>query len=124
MFLLQDYSESATIHGISYIGQRDQAWPHRLLWLGVVCCGVATAVFLSTEAYYGWQDDPILTTVRVGRPVLPVTLLLQTTALPIAELEYPAITICGQGMSTDTLDRSGLDCVTLVINTTRGWRHN
>ena len=31
--------------------------------------------------------------------------IFQTTALPIASLEYPAITICGQGMSTDTLDR-------------------
>ena len=93
--IAQDYAESATIHGISYIGQREQAWPHRLLWLLVVFGGVAVAVHLSTSAYTNWQEDPIITSVR-------------TTALPIEDLEYPAITICGQGMSTDTLDRSWL----------------
>ena len=30
---------------------------------------------------------------------------VSTTAFPIHSLEYPAITICGQGMATDTLDK-------------------
>ena len=38
---------------------------------------------MSLDAYQAWEDDPIITTVS-------------TTALPIHDLEYPAITICGQ----------------------------
>ena len=47
---------------------------------------------VSENAYKSWDNNPILTTVS-------------TTAYPIHSLEYPAITICGQGMATDTLDK-------------------
>ena len=50
------------------------------------------AAAVSRDAYQNWDDNPILTTVS-------------TTAFPIHALEYPAITICGQGMATDTLDK-------------------
>ena len=40
--------------------------------------------FLLKKAYNDWQDNPVLTSVS-------------TTAMPIAEIEFPAITICGQG---------------------------
>ena len=50
------------------------------------------AAVVSENAYKSWEDNPILTTVS-------------TTAFPIHSLEYPAITICGQGMATDTLDK-------------------
>ena len=39
---------------------------------------------LPKKAYNNWQDNPVLTSVS-------------TTAMPIAEIEFPAITICGQG---------------------------
>ena len=110
---------------------------------------VALAIYMSANAYTSWEEDPIITTVKVKSRLilkvknskcssnnLPIKLGLktenapqpwlfqfnpiqssneilglksenasQTTALPIAALEYPAITICGQGMATDTLDR-------------------
>ena len=37
---VQDYSDAATVHGVSYIFQRDQTAPHRLLWLLIVSMGV------------------------------------------------------------------------------------
>ena len=37
---VQDYSDAATVHGVSYICQRDQSAPHRLLWLLIVSMGV------------------------------------------------------------------------------------
>ena len=43
-----------------------------------------TLYFLFKKAYNDWQDNPVLTTVS-------------TTAMPISEIEFPAITICGQG---------------------------
>ena len=36
------------------------------------------------KAWNDWQDNQVLTSVS-------------TTALPISEIEFPAITICGQG---------------------------
>ena len=78
---------------------------------------VALAIFMSANAYISWDEDPIITTVKVLSRIQENTIYvsiiihdahhsdIQTTALPIASLEYPAITICGQGMATDTLDR-------------------
>ena len=72
---------------------------------------VALAIFMSANAYISWDEDPIITTVKVLSRIYENTIYgihhsdIQTTALPIASLEYPAITICGQGMATDTLDR-------------------
>jgi hypothetical protein len=59
--------------------------------------------YLSYNAYYNWQDDPIITTVS-------------TTALPINNLEYPAITICGQVRPSSLMWGNGnYICKTMVI---------
>ena len=39
-------------------------------------------------AFQAWLDTPVLTTVK-------------TSALPIKEIPFPALTICGQGMNDD-----------------------
>jgi hypothetical protein len=58
--------------------------------------------YLSYNAYYNWQDDPIITTVS-------------TTALPINNLEYPAITICGQVSPSSPIWKSeNFICQTMV----------
>ena len=59
---------------------------------------------MSLDAKRAWDDNPILTTVS-------------TTALPIHELEYPAITICGQGMASETLDKVKKTSENLQITT-------
>ena len=61
-------------------------------YLYFISVKITVAAIVSKNAYKAWEDNPILTTVS-------------TTAYPIHKLEYPAITICGQGMATDTLDR-------------------
>ena len=40
----QDYSEAATVHGVSYICQRDQSTFHRILWLVIFSMGVPKIV--------------------------------------------------------------------------------
>jgi len=44
----------------------------------------------SVEAYNDWQDNPVITTVG-------------TTAYPIQKIEFPAVTICGQGNNEEIL---------------------
>ena len=88
----QDYSEAATIHGISYIGERGQVegmimimtattmtmrramlvtmmvqvFSHRLFWVFIVFGGVAFAVFLSTSAYLDWQVKVFVFVLIIG----------------------------------------------------------
>ena len=40
--------------------------------------------FVSSKVYQDWQDDPVLTTIK-------------TTTKPIRDIDFPSITICGQG---------------------------
>ena len=46
--------------------------------------------FRSIQSYLDWQASPVLTTVN-------------TTAYPVKMIEFPAVTICGQGMSDDII---------------------
>ena len=46
--------------------------------------------YWSIQAYLDWQANPVLTTVN-------------TTAYPVKSIEFPAVTICGQGMNDDVI---------------------
>lgn len=59
----------------------------RLLWLLIVLVSAGMAGYWSMEAYTEWQEFPILTSVK-------------TTGLPVTQIDYPAITICSQGSSS------------------------
>ena len=88
----EDYASRSTVHGISYITDRTVPVPDRCLWL-LICLGMAaTAVFMATTSYQAWQDDPVITT-------------LKTVAKPVAELGFPAVTICAAGQHMDTVER-------------------
>ena len=68
------------------------------------------AAVVSRNAYKAWEDNPILTTVSTTVSwkyffKSDKNNLLMCQAHPIHKLEYPAITICGQGMATNTLDK-------------------
>ena len=80
---VKDYSESTTIHGISYIFESGITALERLLWICVVCFGTGFAISLAIVAYINWKDNPVLTTIG-------------TTGHPIEKVEFPAITICAQ----------------------------
>ena len=80
---VKDYSESTTIHGISYIFESGLSALERLLWICVVCVFLGFAVGLSVQAYINWKDNQVLTTIG-------------TTGYPIEKIEFPAITVCAQ----------------------------
>ena len=41
--------------------------------------------------FLDWQDDPVITVIN-------------TTSYPISNIEYPAITICSQGLAKDIME--------------------
>ena len=48
---------------------------------------------MSLDAWHSWQDSPVLTTVG-------------TTAHPIYKIDFPAITICSQGLVQQVIDNA------------------
>ena len=56
-----------------------------MLYRVIVCIALASLGFyLIFKAYDNWKQNPVMTSV-------------QTTALPIEAIEFPAITICALG---------------------------
>ena len=50
------------------------------------------SIHSTIQTWNEWQDNPIITTIN-------------TTAYPIQNIEFPAITICSQGAAKDLLDK-------------------
>ena len=50
------------------------------------------SIHSTIQTWNEWQDNPIITTIN-------------TTAYPIQNIEFPAITICSQGTAKDLLDK-------------------
>ena len=88
-----DFAENSTTHGVAYLLERDVHSWSRVLWFCIVVSLFALAVFMIMSLYQSWQDGPITTTV-------------DNPAVPISEVEYPAITICGMGTIKDILGKA------------------
>jgi hypothetical protein len=86
--IIQEYSEYSTIQGVLYIFQINQSQVGRIFWSFVILAMLLLGTYWSVVAYSNWQDNPVLTTVK-------------NSALPIKEIEFPAVTICSQGLNTD-----------------------
>ena len=86
--IIQDYSEYSTIQGVIYIFQRNQTQIGKVFWSLVIIAMLALGTYWSVCAYQDWLDNPVMTTIK-------------TSALPIKEINFPAVTICGQGMNAD-----------------------
>jgi len=85
------YSKYTKIHGICYVFKSNSSHLRKGFWISVFLLMLVTAAEWSTNVYQGWKDQPVLTT-------------LATTAFPVNLVEFPAFTICGQGMSNDVLN--------------------
>jgi hypothetical protein len=86
----KDYSEYSTIQGVVYIFQSNQTQFGKVFWSMVIIAMLALGTYWSVCAYQDWLDNPVMTTIK-------------TSALPIKEISFPAVTICGQGMNEDIL---------------------
>ena len=82
--LVAEYADVSSIHGIRYILDRESHWCDRIIWLLVVSVTTSLAIFASVSIYKSWKDSPVLITIG-------------TSEKPIADLEFPVITICGSG---------------------------
>ena len=88
---LNEYSGVATVHGVFYAFSKDVPLLARLVWFCLVIGGLFYAFFMSFQSFENWQNNPIITT-------------LEDTNYPISEVEYPAITICSQGLNLKAVE--------------------
>ena len=87
----KEYSSATTIHGIAYLFDGHVSILERYFWAVVVCMAIYLATYQVSNLYNDWQDDPVVTT-------------LETVALPIEDIEFPAVTICPQGSRQEIVD--------------------
>jgi hypothetical protein len=88
MDLIREFSEETSIHGVFYIFEKFQSGVGKLIWITVVTFMLFLGSYWSIQAYSEWVNNPVLTTVL-------------TTAYPVKKVDFPAVTICGQGMNED-----------------------
>ena len=86
----EDYSSSSSLHGVGYILQPGQPSSARLFWTLCVAVSLTLAAYWSAMAHKDWRDKPVITS-------------LENSALPIEDVEHPAITICGQGFNLENM---------------------
>ena len=82
---VHEFASSTTIHGIAYVFDRAIKAIDNVLWFLVVCFGAGLAIYMSLDAWNTWKSAPVLTSVS-------------STGLPLRKIDFPAITICSQGL--------------------------
>ena len=86
-----EYAKLSTIHGFSYLSDSNPSGPSRIFWMIVAVLAILFTIFQMSSLRSQWKKNPVVTT-------------LDTIALPIDEIEFPAVTICPQGSIKDILD--------------------
>ena len=82
---LCQFANVTTIHGVAYVFDMTIKALDHLLWFISVCLGAGLAIHMSVDAWKTWKESPVLTSVH-------------STGLPIQNVDFPAITICSQGL--------------------------
>ena len=97
---VENFLDSSTIHGLSYISSTRKNI--RLFWIFVVLAGFLTAGYLIQQSFHSWAESPVKTTVET---------------LPISEISFPKITLCPpRNTFTDlNYDLMAIENVTLDI---------
>ena len=85
------YAEETTIHGFVYIAKEEHPIVSRLFWVIVVILALSFTTFQMLSLHQQWVENPVVTN-------------LETISLPIEQIDFPAVTICPQGLVKDVMD--------------------
>lgn len=78
---INDLTEVSTVHGLRYVLKCTSHLVDRLFWAIIVIVAFSLSLYMSVQIYTNWQASPVVTTIG-------------TNALPITDLDFPAITLC------------------------------
>ena len=80
----EEYANRATVHGISYIFDKDVPRFDRFLWLIITLGSICLALVMIYTSFTDWQDNQVVITVK-------------SLNKPISQQDFPAVTICAGG---------------------------
>ena len=80
----RQYASYSSAHGLTYLAEDGRPVMERVFWILITTLALCFTAIQTTQLYIQWKADPVVTS-------------LDTVAVPIEELEFPAVTICPQG---------------------------
>ena len=86
------FASVSSIHGVFYIFSAGISLIDRLIWTVLVIVGIVMATLLCHESYVTWMKNPVITT-------------LDDTSRSIRDINFPAITICNQGLNMVAVEK-------------------
>ena len=89
---IEYFSSRSSVHGLSYIFDRNISLFDRLLWVIICLIAAFFAIFLTYNSYTEWEDNQVITT-------------LKSSAEPVTDLQFPAFTICGAGQHMENVEK-------------------
>lgn len=79
--VFSEYSETSTVHGVRYLGERRRHWSERIWWIIAVSVSVFLCFVFIFEAWWKWTSSPVIITFA-------------DEATPISNIPFPTLTIC------------------------------
>lgn len=79
--LFSDYSETSTIHGIRYLGEKKRHWTERLWWMIAFTVSVVACAGFIYQAWIKWNNSPVIMTFT-------------EEATHVYDIPFPAVTVC------------------------------
>jgi hypothetical protein len=83
--ILREFASRSTIAGLHYAFEPNQSKFSNILWMILIIILTFFGDYTSVQNYGEWKAEPVLTT-------------LASTGLPIAEIPFPSVVICSQGV--------------------------
>ena len=90
---VKEYSDHTTIHGINYVFANFLSFNDRIFWLVIFLAGMLFSIYLSLDAFIDWRQNMIITR-------------FENSELPVTEIDFPAVTICSQGLNMDNVAKA------------------
>lgn len=87
--VFSEYSETSTVHGVRYLGERRRHWSERIWWILTVSVSVFLCVGFIFQAWWKWTTSPVIITFA-------------DEATPISNIPFPTLTICNDLMVNTT----------------------
>lgn len=87
--VFSEYSETSTVHGVRYLGERRRHWSERVWWIIMVSVSIFLCFVFIFQAWWKWRSSPVI-------------ISFADEATPISKIAFPTLTICNDLMVNTT----------------------
>ncbi|KAL1122050.1 hypothetical protein AAG570_003456 [Ranatra chinensis] len=86
----RSFSESSTIHGLQYLGERGRPKSERVCWVVMLVMSLFGSGLFINKSWTKWKNSPVI-------------ISFSESSTPIWKVPFPAITICSETKSRATV---------------------